>query len=117
MQFAKGWRKKPGQENKTETAYRGELERREAAGEIEWFRFEGVRLKLADNTTYLPDFAVMLSDGTMEMHEVKGYWQDLSRMKIKVAADQYPFRFIAITGKAKAKRDGGQWVWTVEDFS
>lgn len=117
MQFAKGWRKKPGQENKTEAAYRLELERREAAGEVEWFRFEGVRIKLADNTTYLPDYAVMLTDGTLEMHEVKGYWQDLSRMKIKVAADQYPFRFIAITGKAKAKRDGGEWVWTVEDFS
>ena len=31
---------------------------------------------------------------------------------IKVAADLYPFRFIAI--KAKAKRDGGGW--DVEEF-
>lgn len=35
-----------------------------------------------------------------------------ARAKIKVAADLYPFRFIAI--KAKAKRDGGGW--DVEEF-
>jgi len=41
------------------------------------------------------------------MHEVKGFWQDDARVKIKVAADMYPFRFIAV--KPRAKKDGGGW--------
>jgi hypothetical protein len=110
--IAKGWRRKPGDQNKTEAAYQLEIERREAAGEIDWYRWEGVRLKLADNTTYLPDFAVMLTDGTLEMHEVKGYWLSAARVKIKVAAEQYPFRFLAVT--VIPKRDGGGWAY--EEF-
>lgn len=97
-------RLKTGQMNKTETAYADQLKLRERAGEIAWSRFEGVKLRLADNTFYSPDFAVMLSDGTLEMHEVKGFWQDDARVKIKVAADQYPFRFIAVK-KSKAGWD------------
>lgn len=104
--FALG-RLKQGQMNKTEAAYGAFLSLRQKAGEIAWYKFEGVKLRLADNTFYSPDFAVMLSDGTMEMHEVKGFWQDDARVKIKVAADLYPFRFIAM--KARAKKDGGGW--------
>ncbi|VEB42964.1 Uncharacterised protein [Chromobacterium violaceum] len=54
----------------------------------------------------------MLAGGEMEAHEVKGFWQDDARAKIKIAADMYPFRFVAI--KAKAKKDGGGWA--VEEF-
>lgn len=106
-------RLKTGQMNKTEEAYARHLEDRKARGEVAWYKFEGVKLRLADNTFYTSDFAVMLSDGTMEMHEVKGHWQDDARAKIKIAADLYPFRFIAV--KAKAKKHGGGW--DVEDFS
>ena len=67
-----------------------------------------VKLRLADKTFYTPDFAVMAGDGFMEMHEVKGFWTDDARVKIKVAADQYPFRFIAF--KAIPKSRGGGWV-------
>jgi hypothetical protein len=109
--FALG-RLKAGQMNKTETAYADALKLRQYAGEIAWSRFEGVKLRLADNTFYSPDFAVMLSDGTLEMHEVKGFWTDDARVKIKVAADQYPFRFVAV--KALPKKAGGGW--SVEQF-
>lgn len=109
--FALG-RLKTGQMNKTETAYAAALRLREMAGEILWSRFEGVKLRLADNTFYSPDFAVMTADGTLEMHEVKGFWQDDARVKIKVAADQYPFRFVAV--KAQSKKAGGGW--SVEEF-
>jgi len=98
--------------NKTEALYESELKTRQCVGKILWFRFEGVKLRLADNTTYTPDFAVMLADGTLEMHEVKGFWSVHSRIKIKVAADQYPFRFIAV--KAIAKKHGGGW--STEEF-
>ena len=89
-------RLKTGTMNKTERAYADHLELRQHAGEIAWFKFEGVKLRLADSTFYSPDFAVMLAGGEMEMHEVKGFWRDDARAKIKIAADMYPFRFIAL---------------------
>jgi hypothetical protein len=106
-------RLKTGQKNKTEEAYGNHLEALKHSGVVAWFKFEGLKLRLADNTFYTPDYAVMLTNGSMECHEVKGYWMDDAKVKIKVAADLYPFRFVAI--KAKAKKDGGGW--SVEDFS
>ncbi|EOG7781622.1 DUF1064 domain-containing protein [Raoultella ornithinolytica] len=105
-------RLKAGTMNKTEEAYCQHLELRKRYGEIVWYRFEGIKLRLADNTFYTPDFSVMLANGQMEMHEVKGYWTDDARVKTKVAADQYPFRVIGIT-KLPAKAGGG---WKVEEF-
>ena len=105
-------RLKTGAMNKTEQDYAANLERLRQAGYIAWFKFEGVKLRLADNTFYSPDFAVMTAEGRMQMHEVKGFWQDDARVKIKVAADLYPFEFIAV--KVKAKKDGGGW--SVEEF-
>jgi hypothetical protein len=105
-------RLKTGQMNKTEEAYAKRLQSLQHAGEVAWYKFEGVKLRLADNTFYSPDFAVMLASGEMEMHEVKGFWQDDARAKIKIAADLYPFRFIAV--KVKAKKDGGGWA--TEEF-
>ncbi|MBB3802040.1 hypothetical protein FHR47_002288 [Xanthomonas arboricola] len=112
MKFQALGRLKVGALNKTEQAYAAHLELLRAAGEVVWHRFEGVKLRLADNTFYTPDFAVMAADGVMEMHEVKGFWTDDARVKIKVAADQYPFRFMAF--KAMAKKHGGGW--QREDF-
>lgn len=103
--FALG-RLKPGTMNQTEQAYARELEDLRVAGDVAWYRFEGVKLRLADNTFYTPDFAVMLANGELQMHEVKGHWQDDARVKIKVAAEQYPFRFYALKKRA-AKRGGG----------
>lgn len=100
-------RLKTGEKNKTEQAYGNYLEGLKAIGKVAWYRFEGVKLRLADNTFYTPDYAVMLTNGLMEMHEVKGYWQDDARVKIKVAAEQYPFRFVA--AQPKPKKDGGGW--------
>jgi len=104
--FALG-RLKVGAMNKTEQAYADHLELLRHAGQVLWFKFEGLKLRLADNTFYTPDFAVMAADGVMEMHEVKGFWQDDARAKIKIAADLYPFRFQAI--KAASKKAGGGW--------
>lgn len=105
-------RLKTGVMNKTESEYCQLLELRKRAGEIAWYRFEGIKFRLADNTFYSPDFDVMLSTGEMEVHEVKGHWTDDARVKIKVAAEQYPFRFIAV--KPKPKKAGGGW--EIEEF-
>lgn len=105
-------RLKTGQMNRTESEYAQHLEWRKRAGEIVWYRFEGMKFRLADNTFYTPDFSVMRSDGALEMHEVKGYWLGDARAKIKIAADQYPIVFVAV--RKKAKKDGGGW--SVETF-
>jgi hypothetical protein len=106
-------RLKVGAMNKTEAAYATTLDQRRAAGDVAWFKFEGLKFRLADNTFYTPDFTVMLADGTLEAHEVKGHWQDDARAKIKIAADLYPLRFIAVQPLPK-KVGGG---WKIEDFS
>lgn len=105
-------RLKTGQLNKTEQAYADRLRALELAGQILWHKFEGIKLRLADNTFYTPDFAVLAADGVMELHEVKGFWQDDARAKIKIAAAMFPFRFFAV--KVKTKREGGGW--DVEEF-
>lgn len=102
----------PGSMNKTEEAYSVHLDFMLRRGEIEWFQFEAIKLRLADKTFYTPDFLVMANDGTLEAHEVKGHWEDDARVKIKVAAANFPFKFIAI--KPKAKKNGGGW--EVEEF-
>lgn len=105
-------RLKTGAMNKTEASYGQRLELLKASGEVLWYAFEGVKLRLADNTFYTPDYAVMRSNGELEVHEVKGFWSDDARVKIKVAAALFPFRFIAI--KALPKKAGGGW--SVEEF-
>ena len=67
---------------------------------------EAVKLRLADKTFYTPDFVVIRADGGIELHEVKGHWEDDARVKIKVAATQHPwFRFLAV----KAGKTGWQY--------
>lgn len=105
-------RLKAGTMNKTEAAYAATLDARRHAGEVAWYKFEGIKLRLADNTFYTPDFAVMLADGALEAHEVKGFWTDDGRAKIKIAADLYPIRFVAV--RVKLKKEGGGWA--TEEF-
>jgi hypothetical protein len=107
---ARGVPKVIGGMNKTEKAYAEHLQLRQQAGEVAWFAFEAVKLRLADKTFYTPDFSVMLADGTIEQHEVKGFWEDDARVKIKVAASMFPFRFFGIQ---KDKSKG----WKVEEFT
>ena len=109
---ASGRPRKTGK-NLLEKEYGDYLEQRHRAGEVLWYDFESIKVRLADNTFYTPDYLVMLADGTLEAHECKGHWEDDARVKIKVAAERYPFRFIAIT-KAKKKDGGG---WRFEQFS
>lgn len=104
-------RLKTGEMNKTEARYDQHLQAITGIV-IAWHKFEGVKLRLADNTFYSPDFAVMLLNGSLEMHEVKGFWEDDARVKIKVAAALYPFRFKAL--KPIAQKNGGGW--SVEEF-
>ena len=109
--FAAG-RMPAGEMNKTEKLYAEHLEELKQQGAVLWYKFEGITFKLAKRTTYTPDFVVLLADNQIELHEVKGFWQGTARVKIKVAAELFPFKFIAI--KVKPKKDGGGW--TIEKF-
>lgn len=101
-------RLKASELNKTESKYRDHLEALKASGSVLWYAFEAMKFRLADNTFYTPDFIVMLADGALEAHEVKGFWTDDARVKIKVAAEMFPLKFIAV----KADKSG----WELESF-
>jgi hypothetical protein len=105
-------RLKSGQQNKLEAEYDAFLNQQLQAGQILWYRFEGIKLRLADNTFLTMDFAVMNADCRLELHDVKGFFLDDAKVKVKVAADQYPFHFVI--AYKRPKKDGGGWKF--EDF-
>ena len=86
----------PDAMNKTEQAYAERLELLQRAGEVRRYGFQAIKLRLAEKTFYTPDFFVVLEE-RIELHEVKGFWRDDARVKIKVAAQMFPeFLFIAV---------------------
>ncbi len=112
--FMQGQPRKPGSMNKTEQRYADELRILEGKDEITWWKFEPIKLRLASNTFYTPDFMVMYPNGMMEIVEIKGFWTEKARVKTKVAASEYfMFRFIAL--KTRSKKNGGGW--EREDFN
>lgn len=103
-------RRKPEEMNTTEKKYADYLAQRKLAGEIRSYLFEKVKFKLAPKTFYTPDFYVVTPD-CIEIHEVKGHWQDDARVKIKVAAEMFPeFKWVAV--QWKNKKVG----WLFEEF-
>lgn len=76
---------------------------------VAWFEYEPIKLRLAKNTGYTPDFIVVRTSGAIEAHEVKGFWRDDARVKIKVAAEKYSFIKFLVCRRLK-----GQWI--IEDL-
>lgn len=104
-------RLKPGTMNKTEAKYAGKLEAMKFAGEILWYKFEGIKLRLADNTFLTVDFFVLLASGELQAIDVKGakaIYTDDAKAKMKIAADMYPFAFFVCF--PKSGKDGGGWL-------
>lgn len=104
--FARGRGRKPkGTMNKMETAYLAHLQ---ANPQIVHVAFEAVTLKLAHDCRYTPDFLVQWEDGTIELHEVKGFMEDDALVKLKVCATVFwMFPLFLVTGKPGA--------WKVEE--
>src|SRR5689334_11822950 len=61
------------QMNRWEREYAERLRIAAAAGEILWWKWESIKLQLADATFYTPDFASVGRDGVLTFHEVKGF--------------------------------------------
>lgn len=93
--------------NVLETQYAAHLEQEKSYGFIQWYAFEALTLKIADDCRYTPDFIVMHANGELQIHEVKGYWMDDALVKIKAAAEKFPFRFMSFSPIPKKK--GGGW--------
>lgn len=110
-QYARGAaRRPPGTMTKLERAYAERLDALKHAGEVLWWVYESVNLKIGEGAWFKADFFVMKAGGELEVHEAKGFWAEAARVRIKVAASLYPFRFIAVT---YSKREG----WKTEEFS
>lgn len=94
--------------NSTEKARAIELEAMKRDGQIVKWLYEKVTLVLADDCRYTPDFYVLWADGAVEFQETKGFWRDDAKVKIRVAAAQFPeFRFLSFV--ARPKKQGGGW--------
>lgn len=107
-------RLKAGEMNKTEARFAAHLDLQKHAGAVLWWKFEGIKLMLAKNTSITIDFAILTADMVLTMIDVKGakaVFTDDARAKMKVAADQYPFVFRAVYPK---KGEGDSWEY--EDF-
>jgi hypothetical protein len=115
-------RKRSGEMNKTEAAFAVELDRMRAVGEIIWWQWDCVTLRLADRTHYHPDFAVLYADGLLRMIDTKGskktkdgdykpFCEEDAKLKLKVVAEQFPIVF-AIAYRLPIKAGGG---WRIED--
>lgn len=52
------------------------------------------------NRSYTPDFMVVLPDGRVEWHEVKGWMDDNSRVKLKRFAKHYPDERLVLIDEA-----------------
>jgi hypothetical protein len=95
-------RKPPGSMNGHEMRYAALLEFKKSTGDIQDYKFESVKFKLADKTTYTPDFFVITND-SVECHEVKGFLRDDAAVKFKVAAAAFPwFRWVMIRYRNKS---------------
>lgn len=103
--------------NRGERRYAAYLDALCAAGTVSVWYYEPLSWRLADNTHYRPDFLVILADGSVELHEVKGrksqrrskrgelvgqpFWaQEDSWLKLKIVAEIIPFGLIIVWQEA-----------------
>jgi hypothetical protein len=88
----------------TEAGYASYLHVQMLGGDIQLYRYEPFRLHLAERTTLTPDFLVVMKDGSLQIHEVKGWAREDAMVKLKIAARLYPWwKFVLV------KRVKGQW--------
>lgn len=119
---------KAGSQNKTEAAYAAHLDRLRMGGRVAAWWFEPFALVLSHGNAcrYTPDFLVQRPDGVLEIHEVKGSKKDKetgaavpiieedSLVKVKAAAEIYPFVVRLVWPEDRAMTVWGRRCYTVE---
>lgn len=91
--------------NGLERAYGQRLDAMKVEGEILWWGFEQIKLRLADGRWFRPDFLVLYADGHWSVEETKGFERQASMLRLSVAAEHYPFKFVLV------KKDGSGWTF------
>ncbi len=111
-------RKRSGEMNRTEASFAERLKIEQLTGTVQWWAFESMKFRLADNTYYTPDFAVMYSDGILRLIDTKGttkkdgkyrpFIEEDAKIKAKLAAEIFPISFALAYRLPKSA--GGEWV-------
>ena len=96
--------------NKTERLRAVELEAMKRSGQIAAWWYERWTFKLADDCRYTPDFVIQANDGALRVEEIKGFWRDDARVKLRLFVEQFGFPTNALT----RSKSGG---WDVETFA
>lgn len=97
-----------GDMNKTEAKYAAHLEDLKTLGEILWWGWETLRLKLGPKTYLTPDFTVIGADRTIEVRDTKGakrtkggrcvpWIEEDAAVKLKLAAELLPWLVVKST--------------------
>jgi hypothetical protein len=94
--------------NKLESAYAQLLELERLSGVWQWWAYEPIKFRLAAGAWYTPDFCMIDERDCLVIHETKGHWREAALVRIKVAAELYPFQFVAVT----RPKGGGDWIFT-----
>lgn len=90
--------------NGFEIAYGKQLEMQFRCGEVIAYDFQPIHLDLGGGVSYCPDYVVRMSDGSIEIVEIKGQRRDGGLVRFKLAVDRFPqFRF-RLVGKRR-----GEW--------
>ena len=98
-------KKRRGVLNGLERDYLARVSTLIALGELrDVLEHESIALRIANGAQFRPDFPVVALDNVLEFHEVKGFWREAARVRIKAAASIYPcFRFFGV------RRIDGAW--------
>ena len=91
--------------NKTEAAYRREVLARQAG--VVTIHYEGLTFRMANGHRYTPDWVVVMEDGGIECHEVKGRRALHSQQRARLAFDQARVEFPWVKWVWAARREHG----------
>lgn len=92
--------------NKLERAFWERLRGRDEGKDILRTYREPLSLRLAGRTTYKPDFVSVITDlerSNVVCWEIKGFMRDDAAVKIKVAAELYPWMNFVLVTRTKQK--------------
>ena len=105
-------------DNKLQIGYAQHLEMRKRAGEIKSYKLNSHRFRvgvqdpqgeLREGTWFKPDFQVVMADGSIQIHETKGFFREAAKVRLKACAELYPeYKWIAVF------QDGGGY--RIEEF-
>lgn len=93
-------------DNELEAGYGAYLEAIRQAGKILHWWPKPFKIRLARACFYEADFLVQRLDGTLEIHETKGFMMEDAQIKLKMLTKDYPFRVLVVR-----RKKGGIWEW------